>query len=187
MLLKSMILAFFCSFVSIILHLVISFFRKGRLENEPEIFELSRQWKLLFSLWMIFFLVYASLFFWQAPAINSLITRVNAIIPALDFIYGIFLYLMLSFMYLSFYYFINRSVSATILELIENSADKKLTEEQIKNLYNIENKYRSEIKGMLDGRFIIQESGYYRNALKGKIFAHLANFMKSYLKLGPGG
>jgi len=187
MILKSIILAFFCSFLSFILHLVISFFRKGRLKNEPVIFELTRQMKLLLAIWLAFCLFYTILFFWQPLKINALINRLNASIPTIGFIYGLFFYLILAFLYLSLYYFVNRSVSATILELIENSPDKKLTETQIKDRYNIENKYQSELRGMLEGKFIIKNQGYYQNTLKGESFALIAKAVKRYLKLGLGG
>ena len=115
--------------------------------------------------------------------LNTLVPFSSAII---SFIYGIVLYSFCSFIYLSFYYFVNRSVSATILEIIEFSP-KKLTSDEIKEIYNIEKKYQNELRGMLEGRFIIKEGDYYRNSFKGKLFARIAKLTKDYLKLGPGG
>ena len=90
-------------------------------------------------------------------------------------------------MYLSVYYLIDRSVSSTLLEIIENSPEGKLSAKQIKQIYGIENKYHSELKGMREGGFITEKSGCYRNSLKGRLYARLAWLIKIIFKLGPGG
>ncbi|OGX15644.1 MAG: hypothetical protein A2166_02620 [Omnitrophica WOR_2 bacterium RBG_13_41_10] len=187
MVLIGIILAIIFSFVGLIAHLIISFFRKGRAPDEPVIFELSRQMKLLMWIWGILLLPFMFLFFFPPSAIIVLANRLNSVIAKIDFSYGIIIYLFLAFIYLTLYYLVNRSVSATILELIETSQNKRLSVSEIKQRYDIENKYQSELKGMLEGGFITQESQYYSNTLKGKIFAAIASFMKQQLKLGAGG
>jgi len=187
MLIKAILLAAFCSFVSVATHLAISLFRRGRAEGEPAIHELSRQAKLLANIWAVLFIVYLVLYFIPISGIDILINRFVSIIPIVSFFYGIIVYFFLSFLYLTLYYFINRSVSATILEIIEHSPEKKLTADEIKTIYNIEKKYRTELKGMLEGGFIIKESDSYRNTLKGSLFARIAKLTKGYLKLGLGG
>ena len=89
--------------------------------------------------------------------------------------------------YLTFYYFVDRSVSATLLEIIEKSPPEGLTSGDVKRIYDTERKYQRELNGMLEGRFIIKEGNYYRNSLKGRIYARIARLTKSLLKLGPGG
>lgn len=71
---------------------------------------------------------------------------------------------------------------------VENSPDKRLTSEQIEEVYDIDKKYLDEFKGMLQGKFITEiTGGYFSNTTKGRLYAHLARFLKEYFKLGPGG
>lgn len=187
MLIRGICLSLICSFGSLFIHLAIGLFKKGRDKNEPLIFELIRQTKLLLVIWSLTFLIYVILFLSPLVGIEILINKSNSIAQVLNFLYGIVFFTILCFMYLTFYYDADRSVSATILEIIENSPRKRLTSDEIKQIYNIEAKYQSELKGMLDGGFIIKESGYYRNTLKGHLYSQIARFMKRYLKLGSGG
>lgn len=187
MVIKGIILATVCSFASLAAHLAVSYFRKGRVANGAVIFELGRQMKLLAAIWSITFMVYSVFYFLPLFEIDTLIGRLTFLIPGISFVYGIILYLFLCFLYLTFYYFVNRSVSATILEIIDESAGRQLSLEEIKAVYSVEKKYQAELKGMLEGGFIVEESGYYRLALKGSLFATTAKLTKAYLKLGPGG
>ena len=185
--LKGISLAILCSFFSFIIHLFISRMRKGRISDEPSIIELKRQTNLLSAVWSITFIVYSLMFFSSSARIDGIIEKVSIHIEPVSFIYGIILYTFLSFLYLSFYYLFDRSISATLLELIYNSPDKKLTASQIKEIYNVKRKYQTELDGMAQGRFIIREGGFYRNSLKGSIYAKIAKFIKSFYKFGPGG
>lgn len=185
--LKALILALICSVLSLLMHLVITLFRKGRPGGEPLIFELMHQAKTITLIWVTLFIIYTRVFFFTPKAIIVLVDKLNHSFNLIGFVYGIFFYLALSFTYLTFYYVFNRSVSATILEIIEASVDKKLTVEQIKNVYNTDKKYLKELKGMSEGGFIVEENGLYRNSLKGRAYAGLAKFIKRFFKLGAGG
>jgi hypothetical protein len=187
MILKGIILASLCYVISLLIHLAVSCFRKGRTGNEPVVFELGRQMRLLAVIWGAAFMVYSLFYFLPLSGIDALAGRLASLIPAAGFIYGMVLYLFLCFLYLTFYYFINRSVSATILEIIDESAQGQLSLEEIKAVYSVEKKYQAELKGMLEGGFIVEESGFYRTALKGRLFGWIAKLTKAYLKLGPGG
>jgi len=187
MIVKGIILASLCSVASLLMHLAVSCFRKGRAGSEPVIFELGRQIRLLAAIWAVAFMVYSLFYFLPLPGIDALASRSASLIPGTGFIYGMVLYIFLCFLYLTFYYFINRSVSATILEIIDESAQGQLSLEEIKAVYSVEKKYQAELKGMLEGGFIVEGSGYYRATLKGRLFAAIAKFTKAYLKLGPGG
>lgn len=184
---KGILLAVFCSFICLLLHIIVSFFRLGRRKDEPLIFELNRQTKLLLFIWLVTFSIYVLLFFFPIQAMNIVINVSEKVITGISFIYGIIFYTILSFMYLTVYYFVDRSVSATLLEIIENSAGKKLTQNEIKNIYSLENKYQTELTGMLEGRFIIKDGDCYRNSFKGSLYAKIARLMKGILKLGLGG
>lgn len=185
--LKGILLAIFCSILSLIIHLIITFFRKGRRVDEPVICELKRQSKLIFFIWLFTFLIYTLMFFQTPDKIRIVIEKINLTTKVAGFIYGLVFYSSLSLVYLCVYYFIDRSVSATILEIIHNSLKKKLTINEIKMAYPAERKYQMELKGMLEGRFIIEDHNYYRNSFKGSLYAKIAKLTKRLLKLGPGG
>ena len=180
MLLNGILIAIFCSCLSLVAHLAISCIRKGRPKREPSIFELNRQAKLTLSIWLFSFLIYVWIFF-------LLPLKIDIPIEIIGFTYGLFFYFALSFIYLSIYYFIDRSVSATILELIYSAPDEKLTLDEIKKVYPPEKKFEKELKGMLEGGFLIKETDFYKNSLKGSIYARIARLIKTFLKLGPGG
>lgn len=187
MVLKAVLLAVFCSFLSLITHLAVSCFKKIRSTEEQLIFELTRQAKLISAIWISAFLIYVLLFFMTPEIITTAVNKLNDSWLIIGFGYGIIIYLFLSFMYLTIYYLVDRSVSATLLEIIDNAALKKLTIDEVKRIYDVDKKYQSELKGMLDGGFIITEADYYKNSLKGRLYALAAKFIKGILKLGPGG
>lgn len=187
MALKGILLAISCSFISLFIHLILSYFRKTQRIKEPLILELLRQTRLLSVIWIITALIYILLFFRFPERINILINRLNTSEELISFAYGIAFYLFLSFIYLTIYYLVDRSVSATMLEIINNAASGKLTADEIKKIYNVEKKYHAELKGMLEGRFIKKEDDYYKNSFKGYLYAKVAGEIKKLLRLGPGG
>jgi hypothetical protein len=187
MLLKSIILAVASSFIGLFTHLLICAFRKGRRFSEPLIFELERQAILLLAIWLFYFGIYCILFFIPSAQINNWVDKFSASEKFLSFFYGLIFYCSLSFIYLSVYYLVARSVSATILGIVGNSTERRLSVDEIKKIYSPENKYQLELKGMLEGGFIIKEGDYYKNSLKGRLWAKTARCIKLILKLGPGG
>ena len=187
MIIKGIILAILCSAVSFCIHLIVAYLREGRKKGEPVIFELGRQTRLLAIIWSAAFIIYTLLYVLPFPENGGISRKLAGLLPLASFIYGLLLYLFLCFLYLTFYYFVNRSISATILEDIDASRQAQMSLEEIKKVYSPEKKYQAELKGMLQGGFIREESGYYYVTLKGCIFAWIARFTKAYLKLGPGG
>lgn len=156
-----------------------------RNKKEPVIIELIRQAKLLLCIWAFSFFVYTLIFFIPIEKFSTLVNKSNfmAVSEDFGFIYGIGLYLILSFLYLTFYYLIDRSVSATILEIIDKAPAGRLSLDEVKKIYNIDKKYQSELSGMLEGGFIVKEQDYYKNSSKGSLYAKIAHFIKSLLKL----
>lgn len=187
MVLKAVLLAALTSAISIGIHITISVCRKGRRGGEHLIFELIRQTKLLLFIWLILFLFYSTFFFLPLKSTKQIFEYFSHFEKNLDFFYGIFFYFALCFIYLSFYYFVDRSISSTLLEIIYASPKKKLTIEEVKRFYDVEAKYETELKGMIEGRFIIKEGIYYRNSFKGRLYARIAYFIKNFFKLGSGG
>ncbi len=184
---KGILVALFCSSMALALHFSLTLFRKGRRIDEPVIFELLRQVKLSLADWTLTFILYVILFFKAPKWVIDLADGISRLGGMPGYVYGIILYAILCFVYLSVYYLIDRSVSSTLLEIIENSPEGKLSAKQIKQIYGIENKYHSELKGMREGGFITEKSGCYRNSLKGRLYARLAWLIKIIFKLGPGG
>ncbi len=187
MILKGIFIALICSFLALLTNLAISLFRKGRIKDEPPLLELKRQGKLLFLIWLFFLILYSVLysFFpnYLETFLNSLVNIVGHNEEIIGFFYGISFYFMLSFIYLCFYYLIDRSITPTLLEIIERSLNQKLSLDEVKTIYNVERKYQMELKGMLEGRFIIKEADSYRNSFKGSLYARLSRLIKRVLKL----
>ncbi|HTY44716.1 MAG TPA: hypothetical protein VMD52_01825 [Patescibacteria group bacterium] len=102
-------------------------------------------------------------------------------------IYGLLLLTGYFFFYVVVYYIVDRSVSSRIMRAIENSPQKKLTFQELKTAYRIDKKYQDTLQSMIQGGFVRMEEGRYMCTLKGALLAHFAGFMKSVLKLGPGG
>jgi hypothetical protein len=184
---KGILIAAFCSCLALLLQVAMSLFRRGGRTGKPAIFELIRQVNLSSVIWVIVSILFVYLFFVPPGSIIVLSDRISRSGELPGYIYGIILYIILCFVYLSVYYLIDRSVSSTLLEIIENSPEGKLSAKQIKQIYGIENKYHSELKGMQEGGFITEESGFYRDSLKGRLYARLARLIKIIFKLGPGG
>jgi len=185
--LKFMLLAIACSGLSLAAHLVLIRMKKKGLATELRILKLRRYaWSAL-MVWLFTFLIYAYIFFAWFDKTGILDAEAGRGMAAASFLFGIFFYLILSFVYLAFYYLIDRSVSSTLLEIIDNSPSKKLKLKEIEMEYNVGRKYETELTGMLDGGFITQESRYYRNTMKGKVYARSIKSIKGLLKLGTGG
>jgi len=184
---KGIFVAIFCSCLALALHLAINLFRKGRQVGEPAIIELMRQTKLALAIWVGAFVLFIYLFFIPPVSIVVLTQKISRWGQLPGYAYGIILYAALCFIYLTIYYVLDRSVSATLLEIIENSPEGKLSGKQIKEIYGVEKKYQSELNGMLEGSFTVEEAGFYSNSLKGRLYARIAWMIKIILKLGPGG
>jgi Zn-dependent protease with chaperone function len=186
--LKGIFIALFCNVLLFLIHFIIlSLLKKERRYPSP-VHQLLDITRLLIKTCANLLVVYTLLFFLIPDDFFSNLT-INYLgsLKIFSFFYGVFLYVCLFFLYLIFYFIVDRSVSATIMIEIESSPDKRLTSEQIEKIYNIDKKYLAELEGMLQGRFITEIAGYFSNTAKGRLYAHLAKFLKKYFKLGPGG
>lgn len=134
----------------------------------------------LLPLYILSFLLIPDNFF-------SRLIRLSGYLENVDFLNGVIVYFILSFFYLNFYYIVDRSVSVKMMIKIEDSPGRKVTFAKIKEIYDIDNKYLDELNGMIQGGFIVEESGYYRNTLKGSCYAQIVKLLKRYFKLGHGG
>lgn len=185
MLFKAIILSIASSFLSLFSYLLITFFKRARNKKEQPIFGLMREAKLLSSICLIYLFVYSVIYFALMKNADILLNKFNfiAVPEAFGSVYGIAFYSFLSFLYLTFYYLIGRSISATLLEIIDKAPGGRLTLNEVKKIYAIEKKYQNELKGMLDGGFIVKEQDYYKNSFKGSLYAKMAHLIKRLLKL----
>ena len=103
------------------------------------------------------------------------------------FLNGLVLFLFLFLGYCQFYFIVDRSVSVRIMIEIENSKEKRLTENQIQDVYSLEGMMARRLQHMDDGGYIRIESGAYLNTRKGQLEAQLFDWLKSLLRIGPGG
>lgn len=175
--------AIICSAAGFILHLAV--FSIGIVKVNKE-FRLRKLVVLLRSaliIWLLFSPLLVKLFFSQR--INNLLISLNS--ELFLFVYGIAFFLMLFFLYLTFYYVVDRSVSSRIMIEINNSNEKALNEKEIKELYDAKTKYKNELEGMCQGGFLIKQGPYYINTAKGSIWGKIALWYKNCFRLGEGG
>jgi len=184
---RGVVLSLVCSFAALTLHLALNLFRKGRQAHDPVFLELLRQARLSLAAWSIMFILYVYLFFSPPGSIGKLLSVAGGGGLSAAYIYGAVLYTALCFIYLTAYYFFDRSVSATLLEIIEDSPQGALSCPQVKEAYGVKSKYHSELSGMRSGGFIVEKCGKYRNTVKGRLHGRIALITKAVLKLGPGG
>lgn len=195
--LKGIFIALFCSVLLFLIHFIIlSLLKKERRYPSP-VHQLLDITRLLIKTCANLLVVYTLLFFLiPDDFFSNLMINYLGSLKIFSFFYGVFLYICLSFLYLIFYFIVDRSVSATIMIKIEGSPEKGLTLKEIEEVYNIDKKYLDELKGMLQGGFITNPvaaglvpaiGGYFTNTVKGRLYARVARFLKGYFKLGPGG
>jgi len=180
MILTSAAIALLCFVLSLFAIVIVNIFKNERSGGEAMIIELGRQAKISFVVWSLCFLFFAVMFV-------LLLNKNYAVPAAADFAYGIMVYLIFSFIYLIIYNFASRSISATLLEIIDDSPGDKLTSDEVKKIYGIENKYQTELGWMLDSGLLVKSRDHYKNTPMGSLGAKTAILVKKILKLGPGG
>lgn len=183
MMIKAFIISGFLFLLTVAFHCAAMLIpRRGHRNNgSSQVKELLFHSRLIAGIGVGAALVYAGIFF------NATFLFVGPWTAWIAFLCGLFLLGVFCFVYLTMYYLFDRSVSATLLECIENSEGKGLSGEEVLRRYSVREKYASELKGMLDGGFLVQEKGAYRNSSKGVFYARIAVRVKKFFKLGPGG
>ena len=185
---KGIFIALFCNLLLFLSHFIILSMQKENLLYLSPIHKLWDITRLLIKICIGLFVVYTLLFFLiPKDFFSTFIINYLKSLKFFYFFYGIIIYIFLFFLYLIFYFIVDRSVSATIMIDIEESPKKELTLEEIEIIYGIDKKYLAELEGMLQGKFIAQDLGYFTNTIKGRLCARFVRFLKGYFKLGPGG
>jgi len=155
-----------------------------RIDPDKSILKLKRHWQILLIVWAALL----PLFIYLSGVFNScgMIARIGQ--SAWFFgMAGITFLGMLFFVYLTFYYVVDRSITTRLMMEIERSPEKRLTFEEITKVYDLDTKYRNEIQGIVDGGFMRREGEYFVNTPKGAAVAGITSWYKKVFKLGPGG
>jgi len=169
--LKGILIALFCFILFLLIHVVI-------FHNRPIKKRFHTMVMIFYSLFPIYILIYFLTPGFLTQSISSIIV---------GFLNGIVIYVLLFLGYFGFYFIIDRSISVRIMIELENSPEKQLTFEQIKEVYSMDDMLSRRLKHMVGSNYIIENSGYYKNTRKGRYEARLFRFLKEYLKLGRGG
>lgn len=112
---------------------------------------------------------------------------VLAISKVLNFVTGFMLYVFLFMSYGEFYFIIDRSLSLRVMVELERHPEKRVSFEELKNVYSPDEIYRRRFRHMVESGCIVEEAGYYRNTTKGRCLANLFGISKKILNVWPGG
>jgi hypothetical protein len=182
--LKGVAIGFVCFLLFLLLHAVIFHFRevKNRFLTLVKIF-----YALIPFYTLLYILIPAdAILIMQAdPAVVS--GTVIGLSKVFNFLIGLATYLAFFFGYCQFYFIIDRSVSIRMMIELEDEPRKKMTKQEIMRAYDFDDFITRRLKHMLDSKYIMKDSDYYRNTKKGRFHARLFKFLKDYLRLGKGG
>ncbi|MDD5440512.1 MAG: hypothetical protein PHS37_10050 [Candidatus Omnitrophica bacterium] len=176
--------ALITSFAGMAVHYVV--IRSGIIPIDPDssIRKLKRHWQILLAVWILLLplFLYCRAYLYANGCLAALDRSVWCVALA-----GSAFVAMLFFVYLTFYYVVDRSITTRLMMEIDRSPDKKLTFEEIVRVYDLDTKSRNEIQGIVDGGFMRREGDYYVNTAKGVLVARITAWYKKAFKLGPGG
>jgi len=173
MILYSLILAGICFIFFLSAHVII--FHKW----PPK-----RRFRTLIYLVLVSILLYAVIF--VTGVITGFSDMINTLISGriMGILSGIFIYFFIYFFYFHLIIIFDRSVTPRIMVEIDQSAEKRLTIEEIKSRYRLEDKVRKEFVDMdLMGR-IKKTDNYYYNTEKGLFHAKIMTCLREYLHIG---
>lgn len=182
--LKGIVIGFLCFILFLFLHAVIFHTRKINLR----FIALVKIFCALLPVYVILYLlipVEAMIIMPADPAVTP--GTVIGLSKVFNFFVGLLFYLLLFFGYCQFYFIIDRSISVRVMIEIEKAKDKKLTFDEIKQIYSLDYILSRRLKHMIDTHYITEENGVYKNILKGKNTARLFKFLKDFLRIGEGG
>lgn len=182
---KGILVGSLCFILFLLLHVCIFHYRQIIKER----FRLLKN--IFFGLFPVYILLYVLIptdVYVLIPADPLLTSKtVIGLSKVLNFSVGLMFYVFLFLGYCQFYFIVDRSISVRIMIELENSPKKQLTVEEIKKVYDFDRVLSRRLKHMVDGKYIIENSSYYKNTKKGRMEARIFKFLKEYLNLGPGG
>lgn len=168
---KGIIIGTFC-FLLFLLHIFIFHY-----------FNIKRRFYAIVKVFLSGLLIYIILFILISEKQTQRFITFFMPVVVFAFLNGAILHLILGYFYLYFIQIIDRTPTARIMIEIENSPEKKLTLEQIKQLYSIDKKISCELEDMLVLGSVSKMSGFYINTTKGRMHMLIFKTIRDYLKL----
>ena len=168
---KGILIALFCFILFLLIHALI--FHNLKIKKRFHTIAMT-----FYSLFPVYALIFFLIPVFPTGSVSSTI---------ISFLNGIVIYVFLFFGYCQFYFIIDRSISVRVMIELENSPEKQLTVEQIKEAYSLDYLLLRRLGHMVGTNYITENAGYYKNTRKGRYEARLFKFLKEFLQLGPGG
>jgi len=182
--LKGVVVGFICFILFLLIHALIFHYR----DIKHRFLVLVRIFVALIPLYILLYAVIPADALVIMPADPGVVPgTVIGLSRVFNFLIGLVIYLFLWFGYCQFYFIVDRSVSVRIMIELEKHSQKKMTKEEIGDVYNIDNFLSRRLKHMIDSKYITEERSYYKNTAQGRLHAKLFKFLKDYLRLGIGG
>ncbi len=128
---------------------------------------------------IVYCILYALISEAQAETAVSFFVRISVF----AFLSGAALHFMFCYLYLYFVQIIDRTPTTRIMIEIEESAQKRLTLEQLKQLYSIDKKIYDELQDMVALGRLNREGPFYSITTKGRMHMSIFRFARGYLKL----
>ena len=169
--LEGILIALFCFILFLLIHVVIFHNR-----------QVKKRFNTLVMIFLSLFPIYVLIYSLTSDFLTNFTSS-----ALVSFLNGILIYILLFFGYGHFYFLVDRSISVRTMVELENSRERKLTYEQLKEVYSPDNLLLRRVGEMLNGKYIIENSGCYKTTRKGRYQARLCKLLKEYLQLGPGG
>jgi hypothetical protein len=133
------------------------------------------------------FPVYAAAFVVVPDGWFPVLDDLSVMARTVSFFNGLAIYVFLWFGYCQFYFVVDRAISVRFMIELENAPGKRLTRQQLTEVYDLDEMLTRRLRQVVSEKYVIVESGYYRNSWKGHYEALLFSFLKRYLQLGRGG
>lgn len=106
---------------------------------------------------------------------------------AVGILNALLLYTFLFMAYSMFYFLVDRGFSGRIMIEIERSPSRWLTRDEIPKLYSLEMVLARRLGEMVDIGRVVKVEERYCNTPRGSRAARVFEFVKKFLRLGPGG
>lgn len=146
-------------------------------------FNIKRRFYTMVKLFLFIPLIYTTLFSFTSEVRIQRYIETFSSLALVGFLNGTFLHFLFCYFYLYFIQIVDRSPSTRILIEIENSAERRLNTEQIKQKYSIGEKVLAALEDMVILGRLAKERGSYKNTLKGNWHCKIFRFIREYLKL----
>lgn len=168
---KGIVIAFFC-FLFFLLHIFIF-----------HSFDIKCRFYVMVKVFFCGILIYLLLFILIPEQQVQKIVTFFIPVTIFAFLNGAFLHFFLFYFYLHLIQIIDRTPTARIMIEIERSPGKKLSLEQLKELYSIDKKISNEIEDMVFLRYLKKENDFYGITPRGRKHMIIFKSIRAYLKL----